>query len=103
MRLPWGCLAHLLRTVTLAAILFCLFADNDMPSLLHLLPAAAAERTPNATAIVHKNQQWDFQTVAQMVLQQAQALQHLQLQKQQRAAVYLPKQIETVSSFLAIA
>ena len=74
-----------------------------MPSLLHLLPAAAAERTPNATAIVHKNQQWDFQTLAQMVLQQAQALQNLHLQKQQRAAVYLPKQIETVSSFLAIA
>lgn len=73
-----------------------------MPTLLHQLLTESARRTPDATAVVHKDKIWGYRQLAQLVQQQAHALAGLYLKPQQRAAVYLPKQIETVSSFLAI-
>ncbi|MEQ1529851.1 MAG: acyl-CoA ligase (AMP-forming), exosortase A system-associated [Methylococcales bacterium] len=73
-----------------------------MPTLLHQIYSAAAQQSPAATAIVHKKSSWSFQQLAQLVQQQAQALLGMHLKAQQRVAVYLPKQIETVSSFFAV-
>lgn len=70
--------------------------------MLHQLISISAIKTPDAPAIAHKNKSWSFLQLAQMVEQQAQALLGIHLKKQQRVAIYLPKQIETVSSFFAI-
>ncbi|MGZ4960705.1 MAG: acyl-CoA ligase (AMP-forming), exosortase A system-associated, partial [Methylomonas sp.] len=45
---------------------------------------------------------FSFRQLAELVDIQARALQTIHLKRQQRVAVYLPKQIETVSSFLAV-
>jgi len=74
-----------------------------MPALLHHLLSDSAEQRANAIAIVHKKNSWSYQQLDQLVCKQAHALQGIQLQPLQRVAVYLPKQIETVSSFLSIA
>ncbi len=73
-----------------------------MPTLLHQIFAESVKQSPQATAIVHKKSAWSFQELDQLVNQQAQAFIGMHLKPQQRAAVYLPKQIETVTSFFAI-
>jgi acyl-CoA ligase (AMP-forming) (exosortase A-associated) len=73
-----------------------------MPTLLHQVFFQAASLTPDATAIVHKKESWSYSALAELVSQQANALQANHLKTQQRVGVYLPKQIETVSSFFAI-
>ncbi|MDD2725086.1 MAG: acyl-CoA ligase (AMP-forming), exosortase A system-associated [Methylovulum sp.] len=73
-----------------------------MPTLFHHLLTETQAISPDAEAIVHKKLTWTYKQLGQLVQQQARALQALNLQPQQRVAVYLPKQIETVSSFLAI-
>lgn len=73
-----------------------------MPTLLNHLLFESAKRYANAPAIVHKESTWSFQQLQQLVHQQALALQGVHLKSQQRVAVYLPKQIETVTSYLAI-
>ena len=70
-----------------------------MATLLHHLSHG---QNPDATAIVHKNTTWTYQQLEALVQTQAQALLGIGLKPQQRVAVYLPKQIETVTSFLAI-
>jgi len=74
-----------------------------MPTLLHQLLKESARRTPNATALVHKTCQWSYQQLRDLAHSQAQALIGLHLKPRQRVAVYLPKQLETVTSFLAVA
>ena len=74
-----------------------------MPTLLHHLLSESAQRQPYAPAIVHKKDTWNYQQLDQLVAQQAQALLALNLIPRQRIAVYLPKQIETVTSFFAVA
>lgn len=69
---------------------------------LHHLLLNRLDHAPENIALTHKHQQISFQSLANQVQQQAKALQRLDLKRQQRVAVYLPKQIETVSSFLAI-
>lgn len=73
-----------------------------MASCLHHLLANNLSTTPEACAIVHKDSRVTYQTLASSVDHQANALQSLGLKRQQRVAIYLPKQIETVSSFLAV-
>lgn len=73
-----------------------------MPTLLHHLIIRAAQHTPNHPAVIHKRTTWDYAQLATRVQQQAAALLAFQLQARQRVAVFLPKQLETVSSFLAI-
>ncbi|MDD5271823.1 MAG: acyl-CoA ligase (AMP-forming), exosortase A system-associated [Methylovulum sp.] len=73
-----------------------------MPTLLHHLLTKTQALSPDAQALVHKKSSWTYTQLAAIVRQQACALQTLHLQTRQRVAVYLPKQLETVSSFLAI-
>ncbi len=73
-----------------------------MPILFHDLFSQAAGQQGSSAAIVHKKNTWTYQQLDQLVQHQVQALQSVHLKPQQRVAVYLPKQIETVTSFLAI-
>ncbi|TAK65174.1 acyl-CoA ligase (AMP-forming), exosortase A system-associated [Methylobacter sp.] len=73
-----------------------------MPTLLHQLLFESTKQDANTPAIIHKKSSWSYQQLEQLVNQQSQALQSLHLKPQQRVAVYLPKQIETVTSFLSI-
>jgi len=70
--------------------------------LLHQLISIAKNKTPNAIAITHQDKKWSYQHLDQLVQQQASAFLALKLKPQQRVAIYLPKQIETVTSFFAI-
>lgn len=74
-----------------------------MPTLLHQLLFDSAKQDVNSPAIVHKKNTWSYHQLEQLVYQQTLALQGVHLKPQQRVAVYLPKQIETVTSYLAIA
>jgi acyl-CoA ligase (AMP-forming) (exosortase A-associated) len=73
-----------------------------MPRLLHQLLTQKANNSPSKTAITHKNNSWNYRQLAQLVEKQAQALIGVNLKPQHRTAIYLPKQIETVSSFLSV-
>ena len=70
--------------------------------MLHQLITVIQNKSPNAVAIIHKDQYWSYQELEFLVQQQSQALLALGMESQQRVAVFLPKQIETVSSFFAI-
>lgn len=72
-----------------------------MPTLFHHL-LSKTQASPDAIAIAHKSATWTYAQLRELVGQQASALQALHLQARQRVAVYLPKQLETVSSFLAV-
>ncbi len=71
-------------------------------TLLHQLVEHSAAKTPEAIAIRHKQTQWSYQAFAQSCQYIAQALLALDLTRQQRVGVYLPKQMETAASFFAI-
>jgi len=73
-----------------------------MPRLLHQLLTQKADSIPSKIAITHKKNSWSYLQLAQLVEKQAQALLGVHLAPQHRVAIYLPKQIETVSSFLSI-
>ena len=73
-----------------------------MPTCLHHLLFNSLDKSATAIAVQHKDSQFSFSDLAILVNQQAQALLALNLQRQQRVAIFLPKQIETVTSFLAI-
>jgi acyl-CoA ligase (AMP-forming) (exosortase A-associated) len=72
-----------------------------MPRLLHQIFLEKAEKTPDSPAIIHKKTTWSYSNLQELVAQQAKAFQALNLKPQQRVAIYLPKQIETVTSFFA--
>jgi acyl-CoA ligase (AMP-forming) (exosortase A-associated) len=73
-----------------------------MPSLLHHLLFKSLQQAANRPAIVHKKMTWSYNQLAEQVQQQANALLSIHLKPQQRVAIFLPKQVETVSSLLAI-
>ena len=73
-----------------------------MPTLFHQLFFASVNHGQHSPALVHKKQIWTYEQLDQLVQAQAQAFVGLHLKPQQRVAVYLPKQIETVTSFLSI-
>jgi acyl-CoA ligase (AMP-forming) (exosortase A-associated) len=73
-----------------------------MPILLHQLLTQSNIQSPQSTAIAYKKTSLTYQELEAQVCEQALALQGLHLKPQQRVGVYLPKQIETVTSFLAI-
>ncbi|MDF1643106.1 MAG: acyl-CoA ligase (AMP-forming), exosortase A system-associated [Pseudomonadales bacterium] len=72
-----------------------------MPTLLHNLLTNSTNQRPDATALVHKKQSWSYQELTRLTSDQAHALVAAGLTKQHRVAIYLPKQLETVSSMLA--
>lgn len=73
-----------------------------MPTLLHHLLFKSAQQQSHRLAIVHKKTSVSYEQLAEQVQQQASALVGIHLKPQQRVAVFLPKQVETVSSLLAI-
>lgn len=73
-----------------------------MATCLHHLLYNNLVKSPEADAIVFKEHHVSYQQLFTLVEQQSQALQNLDLQSQERVAIYLPKQIETVSSFIAV-
>jgi len=70
-------------------------------TLFHELVTFTALKYPNSLAIIHKNQQWSYAELNLLIKKQAQAFNKIGLNSQERVGIYLPKQIETVSSFLA--
>jgi acyl-CoA ligase (AMP-forming) (exosortase A-associated) len=76
---------------------------TNMPTLVHELLTITARTAPRNTAIRHKGASLDFGELADRVASQANALAAIGLKRQQRVAIYLPKQAETVLSFLAVA
>lgn len=73
-----------------------------MLTCLHHLLLTSAALTPDAPALRHRQTVVDYRQLRDLTEQQAKALQGLGLQRQQRVAIYLPKQPETVSSLLAV-
>jgi acyl-CoA ligase (AMP-forming) (exosortase A-associated) len=73
-----------------------------MPRLLQQIFLDTARQSPDSPAIIHKKQIWSYGQLCNLVTEQAHAFQALNLKPNQRAAIYLPKQIETVTSFLAV-
>lgn len=73
-----------------------------MANCLHHLLFNNLAQSAESPAIVLKGNRVSFQELTLQVQQQAHSLQSLDLKLQQRVAIYLPKQIETVSSFLAV-
>lgn len=69
-----------------------------MPTLLHQI---LTDSTSDKTALIHKKQSWTYRQLSQLIQQQIAALKGLHLQRNQRVGIYLPKQVETVTSFLS--
>ncbi|HYQ90859.1 MAG TPA: acyl-CoA ligase (AMP-forming), exosortase A system-associated [Candidatus Competibacteraceae bacterium] len=69
-----------------------------MPRLLYDLIFEQAERRPQATAIVHRQQVLSYAELAKQVQAVARGLLALGLSRLERVAVYLPKRPETVST-----
>ncbi|MCH9697506.1 MAG: acyl-CoA ligase (AMP-forming), exosortase A system-associated [Gammaproteobacteria bacterium] len=73
-----------------------------MPSLLHNLLLTSATESPDALALIHKKNQYSYSKFTNLVEQHASALISCGLSRQDRVAVYLPKQPETASMLFAI-
>jgi acyl-CoA ligase (AMP-forming) (exosortase A-associated) len=73
-----------------------------MPRLLQQIFLDPSKQSPDSPAIIHKKEIWSYSQLHKLVTKQAYAFLALNLKPKQRVAVYLPKQIETVTSFFAI-
>jgi len=73
-----------------------------MTTLLHQILENSTIKESNAVAVTHKKSNWTYQQLYNNVRSMAQAFISKNLGYQQRVAIYLPKQIETVVSFFAI-
>ncbi|HYM34595.1 MAG TPA: acyl-CoA ligase (AMP-forming), exosortase A system-associated [Steroidobacteraceae bacterium] len=67
-----------------------------MTALLHDLPAFAATRTPDAVALRYRTQELNYAALAGAVDTFAAAVIALGVERQERIAIFLPKQFETV-------
>ena len=67
-----------------------------MSQLLHELLLRQAGQTPQATALVHKDAKYSYEQVATQVEQFGRAMVARGLRVEDRVAVFLPKQLETV-------
>jgi acyl-CoA ligase (AMP-forming) (exosortase A-associated) len=68
-----------------------------MAFLLHQLISDSARRTPQAPALLFKQQTLSYQALQQEVARVATGLRALGVERDERVAVYLPKQFETVT------
>ena len=64
--------------------------------MLHQLIADSAKRTPDAAALLYKEETLSYRALQQQVERVAAGLRRLGVERDQRVAVYLPKQFETV-------
>ncbi len=72
-----------------------------MSALLHDLLLNSAQKTPESFALTFKKTDYTYAQFTQLVCQQSSALIGCGLVKQQRIAIYLPKQTETASVLMA--
>ena len=61
-----------------------------------------AELSPQKTAVIYQDQRFSFAQVAQKVHQQAQLLQGLNIQNQDRVAIFCTNSLETYFNILAL-
>ncbi|MGB0495604.1 MAG: acyl-CoA ligase (AMP-forming), exosortase A system-associated [Kangiellaceae bacterium] len=73
-----------------------------MPFLFHHLVSQSSQNHPHACALISKGEQKDYQSLNAEVERVANGLIKLGLKPNQRVAVYLPKQFESVISFFSI-
>ncbi len=69
-----------------------------MARLLHELITEQADRCPDAAALVHRQTTLDYAALAGQIQAAAQGLLALGLNRGERVAIYLPKQVETVAA-----
>jgi acyl-CoA ligase (AMP-forming) (exosortase A-associated) len=74
-----------------------------MTELLHQLILNSADHAPDNKALAHKNRTLSYQQLAVEIHRIASALIETGVAKQERVAIYLPKQFETVLSFFGAA
>lgn len=74
-----------------------------MAFLLHHIIEEVAQRTPDAAALLHRDASLSYAQLAELIDQTARGLAALGLQPDDRVAVYLPKQFETVIALFATA
>jgi acyl-CoA ligase (AMP-forming) (exosortase A-associated) len=74
-----------------------------MSQLLHQLLAVAAQRTPDATALVHRQRNTTYGSLQALVEHVATALVGAGLERQGRVGVLLPKCVEAVAGMLGAA
>ncbi len=74
-----------------------------MAELLHQLIEIQAARQPRLPALFHKDRQVTYSELRDSIAATAAGLVQLGLQKNERAAIYLPKQPETVCAIFGIA
>ena len=74
-----------------------------MARLLHELIAEQANRCPDAAALVHRQTTLDYAALARQVAAAARGLLALGLNRGERVAIYLPKQVETVAALFGVA
>ncbi len=74
-----------------------------MTALLHELPALAARRSADAIALRHQSTSLTYGALALQIEHFASALLRLGVQRQERVAIFLPKQFETVIAFFGTA
>ncbi|MGB5649677.1 MAG: AMP-binding protein, partial [Sedimenticolaceae bacterium] len=67
-----------------------------MAFLLHHLIRDSAQRTPDSPALLFKQETFTYQALERAVKQTASGLRTLGVERDERVAVYLPKQFETV-------
>jgi len=73
-----------------------------MNVLLHQLIQTSSKKYPQHIALEHKSQQLSYSQLNHAIADQARQLQLLSISRYDRVAIYLPKSIETVSSFFSI-
>jgi acyl-CoA ligase (AMP-forming) (exosortase A-associated) len=67
-----------------------------MTTLLHQLPEIASHRAPQAVAIKFQKNEFDYAQLQSSIVAFSAALLELGLSRQERVAIFLPKQFETV-------
>jgi acyl-CoA ligase (AMP-forming) (exosortase A-associated) len=72
-------------------------------ALLHELILSSAERTPDATALVYRDQETSYGALAELVNRAARAALDLGIERRDRVAVYLEKRRETVAAIMGTA
>ncbi|MGB5773280.1 MAG: acyl-CoA ligase (AMP-forming), exosortase A system-associated [Sedimenticolaceae bacterium] len=73
-----------------------------MAFLLHQLILKSAQRTPDASALLFKQHTWSYRELLEQCARVASGLRALGVRRDERVAVYLPKQFETVSAMFGI-
>lgn len=77
------------------------YGFESMSELLHQFVLTSAARTPDATAIGFRGTDMNYHSLAQNIQRAASGFVDLGLGKQERVAVFLPKQFESVISMFA--